>query len=251
MTTGIEDFISVEEGQAFEAAPAYPTAFGVTFTPVVSGILLAAIGLAGTLYLVLNQVVPAWQKYQELQANRTQKQDLVQQKETALRRNQKVKAELAQAQQGRIGILSLFSNEKTLDTLLLDINRVIESTNARTQRNDVRSKLKRFTPVNQTAEIIADGSLGANVNGKLKRRTIAIAFDAPMEKTQSILRNIERLQPLLLVRDYESKLLEAPILTRGGSRRPTTITTSFQLQALIPVSPQEAAAAAPPASPPK
>ena len=146
--------------------------------------------------------------------------------------------------------MSLFSNEKTLDTLLLDLNRVIESTNARTQRNSVRSKLKQFTPVNQTAEVIADGSLGANVNGKLKRRTIDIAFDAPMEKTQSILRNIERLQPLLLVKNYESKLLETPILT-SSIRRPTTITTSFQLQALIPVSPEEAAAAAPPATPPK
>lgn len=249
MTTGIEDFISVEEDQAFVAEPTYPAAFGVTFTPVVSGILFAVVGLAGALYLVLNQVLPAWNKYQELRANRTQKQDLVQQKESALKRNQKVKTELAQAQQRKTEVLSLFANEKNLDTLLLDLNRVIESTNARTQQNGVRSKLKRFVPVNQTAEIIADGSLGANVNGKLKRRMVTIEFDAPIEKTQSILRNIERLQPLLLVRDYESKLLPSTIL--DSVRRPTTITTSFQLQALIPVSPEEAAAAVPPAIPPK
>jgi len=69
-----------------------------------------------------------------------------------------------------------------------------------------------------------------------------VEFDAPAEQTQSILRNIERLQPLLIVRDYQSSLAQAAADSKGkAARRLATITTSFQLQALIPVSPEEAA----------
>lgn len=249
--TVTEDFLSVEEDQAFAAAPNYPTAFGVTFTPPVSGVLLAILGLAGSLYLILNLVLPTWQKNQELQATQDQKQALVQQKEATLRQNQKVKADLAQAKQGKAGVLTLFANEKTLDTLLLDVNRVIESTNARIQRRSVRAKLKKFVPANQTAEVITDGSLGPDINGKLKRRTINIEFEAPTEQTQSILRNLERLQPLLMIREYQSTLVPPAESTGKAVRRLATITTSFQLQALIPLSPEEAAAAASPAKQPQ
>jgi len=62
--TYTEDFIAAEEGQALDAAaPTYP-AFG-TFTPVVNGVLIGVLGLAGSIYLILNQVMPAWQKFQE------------------------------------------------------------------------------------------------------------------------------------------------------------------------------------------
>ncbi|MBD0300616.1 MAG: pilus assembly protein PilO, partial [Tolypothrix sp. T3-bin4] len=65
------------------------------------------------------------------------------------------------------------------------------------------------------------------------------------EQTQSILRNIERLQSLLVVKDYQSIMTTASADQKdkpvGG---PVSITTSFQLQALIPVSPEEAAKAA-------
>ena len=252
--TYTEDFIAVEEGLALDAAaPTYPTAFGVTFTPLVSGVLIGVIGLAGSIYLILNQLMPAWQKSQELQASRDEKQALVEPKEAAIRQNQKVKADLASAVQRKAEVLTLFASEKTLDTLLLDINRVIESANGRIQRNASRAKLKKFVPVNQVAEVITDGSLGSEVNGKLKRRVVNVEFDAPTEQTQSILRNIERLQPLLIIRDYQSSLAQAPADSKGkAGRRPATITTSFQLQALIPLSPEEAAQAAPPATqPPK
>ena len=238
--TVTEDFISVEEGQDPDvAAPIYPTAFGVTFTPAISGVLLAVLGLAGTLYLLFTQVMPAWQRSQELEASRNEKQALVEQKQITMRQFEKVITGLAQAKQQNAEVLSLFANEKTLDTLLLDVNRVVESANAKPQRNDVRAKLKRFVPANQSAEVIADGTLGPAVDGKLKRRVVNVEIEATFEQTQSILRNIERLQPLLIVRDYQSSLVQAAPdaqakVVRNG---PTTITTSFQLQALIPATP--------------
>ena len=251
--TVTEDFISVEESGLEAAAPAYPTAFGVTFTPAISGILIAVLGLAGALYLLLNQVMPAWQKNQELQASRNQKQSQVEQNEASLRQGQKVKTDLAQAKQQKAEILTLFANEKSLDTLLLDLNRLIESANAKLQRNDVRAKLKKFVPA-KSGEVITDGSLGPEVNGKLQRQVVNVEIEGPTAQTQAILRNIERLQSLLIVKDYQSTLVQAPADQQTQVvRSPATITTSFQLQALIPLSAEEAAKAAPPPAnqPPK
>ena len=242
-----QDLISIDQGEEFQtAAPTYPAAFGITFTPAISGGLIAVLGLAGTLYLVLNLLMPAWEKYQQQQTTRNDKQVQVQQKQAILQQGEKVKTELAQAQQQNAEVLSLFANEKNLGTLLLDLNRVVESGNARLQRNDVRAKLRRFVPTtNQSGDIVNDGSLGAEVNGKLKRRAINVEFQGTFAQTQSILRNIERLQPLLIVRDYQSTLAPPAADSQGiVVRGPATITTSFQLQALIPANPEEAAMAA-------
>ena len=235
-----EEFISFEDNE--EPAPTYPTAFGITFTPIVSGVLIAVLGLAGGVYLSLNLLMPAWQRHQELTASQNQKQSLVEQKQASLRQREKIEIQLAQAKQQQAEVLALFANEKTLDTLLLDLNRLVQSANA---KQNARAKLKKFVPVNSSAEVIADGSLGSEVNGKLKRRTVDVAFEGTFEQTQSILRNIERLQSLLVVKDYQSIMTAASADQKdkpvGG---PVSITTSFQLQALIPVSPEEAAKAA-------
>lgn len=116
-----EEFISFEDND--EVAPTYPAAFGVTFTPTVSGVLIAVLGLAGSVYLILNLIMPAWQKHQELVASQNQKQSLVEQKQASLRQREKIEAELAQAKQQQTEVLALFANERTLDTLLLDLNR--------------------------------------------------------------------------------------------------------------------------------
>lgn len=230
-----EEFITYEDS-AEVAAPNYPTAFGVTFTPTISGIALAVAGLAASVYLFLNLVSPALQRNQELRDSENQKQSLVSQKAAALQQTQQIEAELAKAKQQKAEVLSVFANEQTLDTLLIDLNRLIQSANS--QRNT--AKLRKFVPANQTAEVISDGSLGAEVNGKLKRRTVNIEFVGTFEQTQAILRNIERLQPLLLVKDYQSTMTAEATDSKdkpvGG---PPIITTSFQLQALIPASPAE------------
>lgn len=236
-----EEFIAVEDRN--EAATTYPTAFGVTFTPPISGALIAAAGVALSAYMFLNLLMPELQKNQELTANQSQKQNLVQQKADGLKQVEKVQVELAQAKQQKTEVLALFSNEQTLDTLLLDLNRLVQSANV--QKNAV-AKLKKFVPANQTAETISDGSLGAEVNGKLKRRSVDIKIDATFEQTQAILRNIERLQPLLIVRNYQSNMTSTPSGDADQNNSvsgPTIISTDFQLQALIPASSEEVATA--------
>ncbi len=236
-----EDFISDGDGDFEAVAPTYPTAFGVTFTPAISGVIIAALGLAGTLYLILNLVLPTFQKYQELQASRSEKQAQVTQKQVLVKQVEQVRTELAQTKQQQTEVLALFASERTLNTLLLDLNRVVESGNAKPGGNFTRARLKRYVPANQLAEVITDGSLGAAVNGKLKRRVINVEFEGTFEQTQAIIRNIERLQSLLLIKDYQSALVQATPNQQGrvGSGS-ATINTSFQIQALIPANSAEA-----------
>jgi len=244
-----DDLNFAEHGGEFDqATPASPVIFGIAFTPKIIGILVGVIGLASAGYIFLNLLMPAWESYQQQQAKSLELQAQIEQKKVNIKQIDKVKDELAQAKQQKVQVLALFANEKTLDTLLLDLNRLVESGNTQTSLNAVRAKLKKFVPVSQKPEPIIDGSLGLQVNGKLQRSSINADITGTYEQTQSIIRNIERLQPLLIVKDYQATL--APVEARSPLDKtpvqigPAAINTSFQLQVLMPFSPEEVAAAA-------
>jgi type IV pilus assembly protein PilO len=243
-----DDLNFAEQGGEFDlGAPAHPVFFGVSFTPKIIGILAGVLGLAGGAFILLNMAMPAWDSYQQQQVKSNELQGQIDQKKATVRKINQVKEELAQAKQQNIQVLGLFANEKTLDTLLLDMNRLIESGNTQIPFNAVRGKLQKFVPVSQQAEPIIDGSLGLIVDGKLKRIKINVEIVGTYEQTQAIIRNIERLQPLLIVKDYQATLAPAQATGPAGKaiRRigPAPITTSFQLQALMPLNPEEVAAA--------
>ncbi|MDP5337387.1 MAG: type II secretion system protein M [Nodularia sp. (in: cyanobacteria)] len=238
-----------EQGGEFGSETSnYPVAFGITFTPKIMGIVVGVLGFAGAAYMLLNVVMPAWESFQEKQTQANDLQGQVEQKKASIQQIGQVKAELAAAKQETIQVLSLFANEDTLDTLLLDINRLVESTNAEVSANAVRAKLQKFVPASEAAEPVKDGSLGPTVDGKLKRSSITVEIEGTFEQTQSIVRNIERLQPLLIVKDYQARL--SPEQARDSSGEevirvgPAPITTSFEIQALMPLNSEEVAAAA-------
>ncbi|NEN99055.1 MAG: hypothetical protein F6K50_27265, partial [Moorea sp. SIO3I7] len=120
-----DDFMSVE-GQ--EEDPEYPTAFGITFTPQVSGITFAILGLAAAFYLAMNLMLPAWQEYQTLKNDLSTKQNDLQNPEVLQKKIKEKEEELKQAKQQNRRVLSQFSTEKSLDTLLLDLNTFVKNT---------------------------------------------------------------------------------------------------------------------------
>jgi len=63
-----------------------------------------------------------------------------------------------------------------------------------------------------------------------------VTIEGTFEQTESIIRDIERMQPLLIVRDYQSTLAPMSTADAKGQVGSAIITTSFQLQALMPVS---------------
>ncbi|MEH1829555.1 MAG: pilus assembly protein PilO [Nostoc sp.] len=245
-----------EQGGEFEqATPASPVVFGIAFTPKIIGILVGVIGLGIAGYILVNLLMPAWENYQQQQAKTSELQGQIEQKKANIKQIDKVKDELAQAKQQKVQVLGLFANEKSLDTLLLDLNRLIESGNTPTSISTVRAKLDKFVPVSQKPEPVIDGSLGLQVDNKLKRSAINAQITGTYEQTQSIIRNIERLQPLLIVKDYQSTLAPAeaisPLDKTPKPIGPAAINTSFQLQVLMPLTPEEIAAAAAKAAPKK
>ncbi len=248
----LSEDVNFAELDGEQASFAYPVIFGTTITPRIVGIVIGVVGLLGAAYMVLNLIMPAWDNYQQQQIKQTDLQGQIDQKKASIKQINKVKQELELSKKQQTQVLSLFANENTLDTLLLDMNRLVDSSNAKLQKNAVRAQLQKFDPVSNKAEPITDGSLGTQVNGKLKSRNFNVEIVGTYEQTQSILRNIERLQPLLIIKDYQSTLVPDAVSQPGKQVirvGPEAITSSFQLQALIPLSPQEVAAAKAP--PPK
>lgn len=240
--TYTEEFIPVEEGAEIEEAPNYPSAFGITFTPPVSGALFAVLGLLGAAYLVSSLVMPSFQTYQEAQTKLEETKLQIQGKQASQQKIDEAQAKLKVTKQQQTQVLSLFANERTLDTLLLDINRIISSR---------QGSLQSFVPAQEPPTVVTDGSLGLAVNGKLKRQGVAVQLQGSYDQIQSIMRSIERLQTLLLVRDFKADLAEENsqkfVVNRQGNAvlvGQPTLNTAFNLEVLVPLTPEETAAAA-------
>lgn len=236
MTYADEEFMPVE-GQ--EENPNYPKAFGITFTPRVGGIIFGLVGLLGATYLLVNSVQPAWQRYQELKASVESKEQQVQQKQKIQQEIREATARLEEAKQENQQVLSLFANDKTLDTLLLDLNSFVK---------DRRGSLTNFQPAPESEEVITDGSYGAALNGKLKHSVIDVQLQGSFDQVQSIIRSFERLQALLILKDFQAEVSEPqPLLLNRGKVVPgakPTIEATFQLEVLSPADEEEAKAAA-------
>ncbi|MGK7875474.1 MAG: type II and III secretion system protein [Xenococcaceae cyanobacterium] len=241
-------FVS-EEDQEFGEIADYPTAFGITLTPMVSGIICGIIGVFGAAYILMNMVWPALEEYRDLKINKGKEEARLEGLETGEteKKLENLRTKLKKAQALKPQVLALFSNEKTLDTLLIDINGFIESRKA---------ELISYKPEAEKSTVIKDGSLGKLVNGKLKRKRLKLEIEGTFEQTQLILRDIERLQPLLLIKDYRSEVSEKPILFLEFNQAKnkvevsllgqTKLKTTFTLDAILPLNQRELTQAEPP-----
>jgi len=237
MTVG-EDFIPAEEDQELDE-PAYPTAFGITMTPTVGGIIFAIVGLGAAVFLGIQFVSPGFQQSQQLALELVGLKNQVTQKEAQLKDIAKLKANLTKAKQQQKDLLALFATETTLDTLLLDLNKVIEARNQGVPEGKLTAKLLKFEPNEKESGVIVDGSLGANLNDKLKRQVVEVEVEGSFSHIRLIVLDIERLAPFLLVRDFNAQVEFQEIgLDNQVQITPEDdpkIKASFALHALIPV----------------
>lgn len=247
--TASGDFIPPDEGNLDGSG--VPVVFGIRLTPTVLAVLAALVGLAGAGYIFLNLVQPTLERSQQLQQEVAEKErQLVDQTEIQRQINE-AKANLAKAKQLNADVRTLFASEAGLDTLLLDINARVQSVNAGIQDPKRRATLSKFDLDPVASVPVSDGSLGSEMNNRITQRVYAVEMKGNFAQTESIIRNIERLQPLLVIQDLKSELdtaTQALRLTPQGRVAPTgqpetRITTSFKLIALIPND------AAPPAAP--
>ena len=187
---------------SFLAPPAYPSVFGITFSPIVIGICLAAVGIGISGYLFTSYLQPQLAKNKELETKLAQTQDQIQQRKDNAKKIAVAEQNLDRANAQKQIVIGLFANDRKLDTLLLDLNKLV---------NIRQGQLQRFTPDPPTpgsgssgAVVVSDSSLGAALNNKIKRKGVQIEVNGNFEQVQSILRTIERLDQLLIIKDFRA-----------------------------------------------
>ncbi|MGB3691477.1 MAG: hypothetical protein WA896_11055 [Spirulinaceae cyanobacterium] len=236
-----EEFVP-GQGEELEE-PQYPQAFGITLTPTIIGIIIAVLGLAGAIYMFLKLVQPKIEEYQNANTEVEEKKAQLENIEELDRQIADLEIQAVEAQEREVAVRNLFSDEQSLDTLLLDVNRFVTSR---------QGQLVSYQPVEKEAQageannnIINDGSLGSEVDGKLKRESITLELDGTFQQTQNIMRSIELLQPVLVVNNLRSELKENETFEfKQGQLIPqdtNELKTTFRLDMLYPISDEEAA----------
>jgi type IV pilus assembly protein PilO len=285
--TATGDFIPADEGQEFEGAlPEYPTAFGIQFTPKVQAIALTLVGVIGAFALYNFLVKPLAQEKRTLSSEVADKEIQVEQQAASLQEIAALQAQLDEAIAQRVGIYSLLGDKQSLDTLLIDINQQIQNSNGtisdvlradpnqldnaqlvslglnRDQVRQVRTAyaenpavpqllfsadLQQFNPNPPT--ILTE--VPPELTGKLESQTVSVSMQALFPQTLSILRNIERLEPLIIIKDLRQGEGALPPgaseADLSGVARP--LQTDFTLEVLVPTS--DPTVPPPPPAPPE
>ena len=249
--TFTEEYLGDEDD--LQGGSDYPSAFGITFTPRISGIAIGVLGLLGSLYLALNWLLPMYDQYQKLKTDEITKQDQITQRKIGDldRKIEALQIQLQQKESQKQQVLAMFAREQDLNTLLLDISNLLKNRNI---------ELLSFSPQGKIAPI-NDGSLGEMVNNKLKRQTYQAKLRGGFESTQAVVRDLERLQPLVIVRGLRSQAEEqenvgtlvgtSPSSAQVIPTKDLPITTDLQLDVIIPLTAEEVAKLAPPPPPPE
>jgi type IV pilus assembly protein PilO len=240
---------------SFISPPTYPSVFGITFSPAIVGLCIATVGLGVSGYFLITSLQPQLAKNQELETKLAQTQDQIQQRKDNAQKIAAAEQSLDRANAQKQVVLGLFSSDKKLDTLLLDLNKLI---------NIRQGELQKFSPDapvagggSSGAAVVTDSSLGTALNNKIKRKGVSISVKGNFEQVQSILRTIERLDQLLIVKDFKADVdkanqkIEVDAQGKLVPQPEASIQTSFKIQALIPMSSAEQAVSAPPPPPPK
>ncbi|VXD25809.1 Type IV pilus assembly protein PilO [Planktothrix serta PCC 8927] len=248
-----------------------PVIFGIPLTPKIMGIGAGVVGVLLAGFLIYKLVLPALAEGQTLREDIKTKQDEIEKQDQRLRERAKAEKDLVDAKVRRATVTALFADDSSLETLLFDLNEQINKINAGIIDNRRQAKLSQFKPIpleTPEAEIVNDSTLGPDVNGKLRRREYEVEFQGSFDQTRQFLVALERLQPLLVVRNLKTQLGDQTQVIEGEYRQgkfvPSVnqpqrwLKSSFELQVLLPLSSEQVKAAteaakAPetPAEPPK
>ncbi|QNP28433.1 pilus assembly protein PilO [Cylindrospermopsis curvispora] len=229
-----EDLNFAEKTNSNNSLSSYPVAFGITFTPMLTGIIIGILGLLGFGYIILNMLIPEFEKYNQLKTKIIQIEQEHDQKNQQAQRINLTRKRLALSQQQKSQVLSLMGDEKNLNNLLLSINQIIEFTNSHSLGNPyIKAKLKKFTPLGEKPQLVTDNSLGESLKNQLKRQIIHVEIEGNFYQIQTIMASLEKLPLLLLIDKYKCQLL-APTIDPKRIVSTGKILTSFEL--VIPIS---------------
>ncbi|MGK7904935.1 MAG: GspMb/PilO family protein [Hormoscilla sp.] len=196
------------------------------------GIVIGVVGVVAAAGIGWFMVKPAWEKYQAQTETLAELDQKIKTGATRKDAEEKAKAQRAIALRQKEEVTALFASEKALETLLLDVNRIVQMRNA---------EMELFEPSKSgPPEVISDGSLGPLVNGKIKQKEMNMRLTGSFDQIRSVLLTMERLQPLLVVTDLSTKLDRSTQEVSYNAEEGLTISgtpklqTSLTIQALMP-----------------
>jgi type IV pilus assembly protein PilO len=214
--------------------------FGVQVTSKILGVALAiaGIGASGALWWFL--VKPIQGEIDTLRADMQAKEAELAQKGGADVQAQIVQKEIERQNEERIAteIFNAYGQDKQMETFLLDLNRVLTASNV---------QLTTYEPTPPKPEFITDAApYGEAAVNKLKYQTFNVSFaNMTYGEAESMLRNLDLLQPLLVLRNFSTTTSE-PARFRFENGRLVTLSAprlnvAFVVDALIAPTPEELA----------
>lgn len=241
MTTSFttSDEFDPQEGDFGESSD-YPQAFGITFTPNITGVAIGVSGFLIAAYLFWSQVLPVLGELSELNNQKQEKQAQLSQLSSSQLEQVLInkRSELEQIKNLKQDVLQLFSNEETIETLLLDVNSFSNISNV---------KINSYVPAGEKSAV-TDDSLGSLATNNVAVKTFNLDLEGTFTQLQLFLQDLERLQPLLVIQNLSTSTVDPTqylfendqLLTVGEPKLKTTVT----LNAVFPDVP---ASEAPPA----
>ncbi|MFN3926949.1 MAG: hypothetical protein ACK4QL_06425 [Pseudanabaenaceae cyanobacterium] len=217
------------------------TLFGMTLTGKALGIIIgiAGLGLAG--YVYINFTAPEQDKIPRLERQIAETQSAIDAQAGLVSRIAAKQEEKRQIESKGKFVLSLLPNQDSIDTLLIDLHKVIPRETRFTLANGVvltiDSSLRGFTP-----------ALGSSTD-LYDTYTFNINFDSTFPAAIETIQNLEKLQSFLVIRDVKltkGAITDAELRFPEGfevspedkfkiiQNLPPKVSVSFKLEAYVP-----------------
>ena len=232
------------------------TLFGFTFTSKVLGIVMGIGGIGLAIYMATNYVTPLWDQVQSGQTNIATKKTAVTDLEQKITSKGNVLVKIEEAKRQNEFVLTLLPNVDNIDTLMRDIQEQVPKTITIALPPDFSYELQGTMRTFQPSTVV--------VGSQYKTYSFTIGFDGKFEDVLNTVQKIERLKPLLVVKNLTLTKKNLPIeqfkfsrpLAPGKEKElldslPPLLGADFILEAFVPLTEAELKAAAPAAAPTK
>jgi type IV pilus assembly protein PilO len=252
-----EQFMPMGAAQA--DAPPPPGSYKIgslVLTPQIQGILIALLGLGLAGFAGFKLLLPAIQERDTLTMQIAEKEAEIATQRSKISQRDQARANLVEAQQQKENVLALFAQGTTLETLLLDINQIVEQSGG---------NLESFKPLPSSpndwifTEGAAQGGSGAaapaadaapsgpslRLSQAVEGKTMALEMVGSYQQTLDTLRRLERLQQMVVFGQFTSELGQGSqrIFVNPDGRiteqAPANIETVFNLIAVMPLPPEQ------------
>jgi len=231
--------------------------FGFTFTPKILGILIGVAGIGLAAYVATSYVTPLWEQVQKGQTDISTKKSGLLALEQKVEGKGNIVQKIEEANKQNLFVLSLLPNVDNIDTLMRDIQDQVPKTITIALPPDFEYVLAGTMRVFQPAPPVK--------GPQYTKYSFTIGFDGKFEDVLNTIKKIERLKPLLIVKNLTLTKKTLPTdkfkfslpIAPGKEKEildilPPLIGADFVLEAFVPLTEAELkAAATPAAAPPK